>query len=212
MANIGGSQQSSFGDVFSQIPSGLSLKPVARGKPVSMVKPFKRENPGDPGKDSPSKKIKSSPPKKSKLSEDLFKADVVDNPPKELSKVDKKVGEVLLTPDPQPLKDVKKKYANNLAQSKNQTEKVVDFDALTSKTDVSEKESSETTKTSENQCADCKKIMKTPKSLIDHKKKFRCPGKTQIDEDLKANNILPGEHTLEEALPVDIKQKTYFDN
>ena len=114
MANIGGSQQSSFGDVFSQIPSGLSLKPVARVKPVAMVKPFKRENPGDRGKDSLTKIIKSSPPKKIKLSEDLFKADVVDNPPKELSKVDKKVGEVLLTPDPQPLKDVKKTYTNKL--------------------------------------------------------------------------------------------------
>ena len=32
------------------------------------------------------------------------------------------------------------------------------------------------TGTAENKCEDCYKIMKSMKSLIDHKKKFRCPG------------------------------------
>ena len=232
MANIGGSQESSSGDVLSRIPSGLSfsrldqvpekiLKPVdiveKKVKLVAMVKPFKRES---PGKDSPSKTIKSSPHKKIKLSDYPFEADVVslvpqptfkvrwgpcldvvDNPPKELSKEDNIVGEVL--PDPEPTKAVeghnknKKVETKNLIPSKIETKKAVDSDA--SKTDVSQTEPAGTTKISENQCEDCKKIMKTPKSLIDHKKKFRCPGKTEIDEDLKAKNILPGEHTLEEA-------------
>ena len=78
----------------------------------------------------------------------------------------------------------------------------------------------ETTKTetvgsaeiSENQCGDCYKVMKSVKTVIDHKKKFRCPGKKfgsikQTDGDLNAKKSLSEVNNLEKAAEDKHKQE-----
>ena len=69
--------------------------------------------------------------------------------------------------------------------------------------DVVKSTSQQETEILENQCGDCYKIMKSAKTVIDHKKKFRCPGKKvettkQTDlEDLKTKKTSPEEKAAE---------------
>lgn len=129
-------------------------KPVAMVKPIAMVRPLKRENPENFRKDSPCKKFKAS--------EGLVKLDELSryatdlNQPMEVTKVGQKTS---IPSEHQKTNYLSPIDTKDVGDSTPQPE-------LLSKTEILE-----------NQCGDCYKIMKSAKTVVDHKKKFRCPGK-----------------------------------